>query len=155
MPAFLKRWELWVLVILVSGLTALAVAGKGRHIREAYQRFLRNAPRVQAALERFAADHQGRFPPDAMHVRRPQGLGESYIQWDPSWKIDYEVHPNGAGRHFVCLEFCGPEKELEYFGLCRKPELRRKYGRGQAIPGNRNRIWLIRESADIMPRQGG
>lgn len=149
-PLFLNRWEWWTLVGLVILLVFLAVEGKDRKGREAYARFLETAPKVQAALERFADGHDGRFPPDAMFYNGPEGLTGDYIKWDPTWKIDYEVHENGHDGNYVCLEFGGPFKERLYFGLCNNPEFRRKYGRGQPIPGQVNRIWLIREEAPIM-----
>lgn len=150
-PSHLRTWEKWTLLILCGGLFFLAAHGKGRKEREAYERFVELAPQVQAALERFAADHEGRYPPDAMHTARPLGLDDKYIRWDQGWKIDYEVHPNGEGGKSVCLEFGGPFVQRYYFGLCRKPEYRRLYGRGQAIPGHFNRIWVVQESAQIMP----
>lgn len=150
-PSELRPWERWALILSTLVLVFLAIHGKGRKERDAYERFLENAPRVAAALERFAADHQGRFPPDAMHTAQPLGLDERYIQWEKEWKIDYEVHDNGQGGRTVCLEFGGPFVRRYYFGLCRKPEYRRLYGRGQPIPGQINRIWVIRESAEIMP----
>jgi len=151
-PGRLAGWELWLLVAMVAACVGLACAGKGRKEREAYRGFLQAAPRVAAALEAFARDHGGRFPPDAMFVRRPDGLSDKYINWRPSWKIDYEVHPNGRGGEFVCLEFGGPFKHRQYFALCRKPWVRARYGRGEPIPGHTNRIWLVRERAAIMPK---
>ena len=151
-PLDFRRWEWWTLVVAVALLVFLAAHGKGRRERLAYERFQEVAPQVQAALERFAADHQGRFPPDSMMTSRPRGLTERYISWDQTWKVDYEVHDNGQGGQAVCLEFCGPFAERHYFGLCRKPELRRLYGRGQPIPGQVNRLWVIREQAEIMDR---
>lgn len=150
-PVDLRAWERWALIVLCGALIFLAAHGKGRKEREAYERFLELAPQVQAALERFAADHDDRFPPDAMHTARPRGLDAKYIGWDQEWKIDYEVHDNGQGGHSVCLEFGGPFDQRYYFGLCKNPAYRRLYGRGQAIPGHFNRIWVVRESARIMP----
>lgn len=148
-PVDFKRWEWWTLVLAVAVLIFLATWGKGRRERLAYERFLEVAPQVQAALERYAADHGGRFPPDAMMTSRPAGLNDGYIRWHKSWKIDYEVHDNGNDGMSVCLEFCGPYDERLYFGLCKNPEYRRLYGRGQPIPGHINRIWLIAEHAEI------
>jgi hypothetical protein len=113
--------------------------------------FLENAPRVQQALEAYAAKNQGMFPPDAIHNQRPQGLSDSFLHWKRQWNIDYDVHDNGNGGKFICLEWCGPYTTPEYLGLCQKPELRRKYSRGQAIPDQINRIWVIRESAKVLP----
>ena len=148
-PLDLSRWERWALVIVVAALVFLAVEGRDRKEREAYERFQQQAPLVAQALERYASDHEGRFPPDAMFCQRPLGLNDEYIMWNPAWKIDYEVHDNGHDGQYVCLEFGGPFKQRLYFGLCNVPEYRRKYGRGQDIPGQLNRIWLIREQAEI------
>ena len=149
-PLDFKRWEWWILVLAVGLLVFLAAHGKGRLERLAYERFLEVAPQVQAALERFAADHEGKFPPDAMMTSRPAGLSDKYIKWHKNWKIDYEVHDNQHDGKAVCLEFCGPFDERLYFGLCKVPAYRRLYGRGQPIPGHVNRIWVIREEAPIM-----
>lgn len=150
-PAKLGRWEWVALAVLLAACLFLAVSGRGHKERRRYDRFLRNAPRVQAALERFAADHGGAFPPDAMALEPPQGLDPGYIKWDPGWRIDYEAHPNGKGGQAICLEFGGPYRRRLYFGLCLKPRVRAKYGQGQKVPGNPNRIWVVRESAAILP----
>ena len=151
-PAFLARWELAVIVAAVVLLLVLALAGKGRRQREAYENFLSRAPKIEAALRAYAADHDGRFPPDAMFTGMPQGMGP-YIDWNERWKIDYEAHKNGKGGYYVCMEFCGPYKERLYFGLCNKPEYRAKYGKGQPVPGKVNRLWVVSEDAKLMPRE--
>lgn len=150
-PRQLLRWEWWVLLLLVALCLVLAVAGKGRKQARIYEDFLRRAPQIQQSLEAFAKDHNGRFPPDAMFTRRPQGLDDRYIAWSDSWNIDYDVHPNGAGGWFVCLEFVGPYGEPEYYALCLDPEIRKNHGTGTPIPGRSNRIWLVREEAQVMP----
>ena len=151
-PSSLKRWELAVIVAAVALLLGLALAGKGRRQRESYEDFLRRAPKIEAALLAFAKDHDGRFPPDAMFTGMPQGMGP-YIKWDERWKIDYEAHENGSGGHYVCMEFCGPYKERLYFGLCNKKKYREKYGKGQPVPGVVNRLWVVRESAELVPQE--
>jgi hypothetical protein len=151
-PRGLLIWELLAIGLAVAILLVFSIAGKGRRERAAYQRFLERAPVIQAALERYAADNKGHFPPDGSFTNPPPGLDETYIKWDPQWKVDYDVHPNGKGGMYVCMEFCGPYKERWYFGLCNNPEYRRNYGRGQAIPGKYNRIWVVREQAPIMPQ---
>jgi hypothetical protein len=149
-PVSLRHWERWALVVLIGLCLTLSLLGKGRRQREAYENFLARAPVVQAALERFAADHGGKFPPDGVHTGRPPGFSDKYLAWDRHWNIDYDVYDNGHGGKYVCLEFCGPFKDPVYFALCRNPENRRLYGRGQPIPGQMNRIWLIREQAPIL-----
>jgi len=150
-PLGLAPWERWVLIGLLILCLVLAVAGRHRRQRRAYEDFLRRAKMIEQALERFAADHQGRFPPDAMFTNRPPYLDDRYLAWDPEWLIDYDVGDNRRGGRFVCLEFCGPTGKRRYFGLCHDPALRARYGRGQPIPGQRNRIWVIREEAPILP----
>lgn len=152
-PRTMNRAEIWAVVLLGLALTITAFVGMNRKENEAYDRFLVRAPKIQSALESFAADHGGRFPPDSMFTRRPQGLSNEYISWDPTWNIDYEVRENGSGGHYVCLEFCGPYQKRRYFGLCNQPDMRKAYAQGQAIEGNDNRLWLIRENAAIMPPQ--
>ena len=158
-PARLSRWEFWIIAAVVSLCLVLSLMGKGRRQRQAYENFLEHASMIQQAAERFAADHGGKFPPDGMHTSAPWGLSEKYLRWDRAWNIDYDVHDNGHGGRFVCLEYCGPYDETVYAGLCQNPKYRRLYGRGQPIPGHVNRIWLIREQAPIMektapPRKG-
>lgn len=149
-PAKLSRPEWIILAAVIALCLVLANVNKGRREKHAYQNFIIRSERVQNALERFAADHGG-YPPDAMFTGAPKGLSPKYISWCPSWKIDYEVHPNGHGGKYVCLELCGPFKERLYYGLCNKPKMRKLYGRGQPIPGYLNRIWLIKEDAPILP----
>lgn len=150
-PVKFARWEWWALLALLALCLFLAIHGKARRQPEPVLLFLERAGRIETALERFADGHGGAFPPDAFSVRRPAGLDDRYIKWDPAWLIDYEVHPNGQGGQYVCLEFVGPHGQREYLGLCNRPELRRRYGRGQAIPGYDNRIWVVREDARIAP----
>lgn len=154
-PDKLFRWEWWLLVIFLALCLFLAVAGKGRKQARIYDDFLGRAPLIHKALECFAHENQGRFPPDAMLTNRPQGLDDRYIAWSPYWLIDYEVHENGTGGWFVCLEFVGPYGDAEYHALCLDADLRANYGRGQPIPGRANRIWLVCEDAPIMPKLPG
>lgn len=87
-PLDFKRWEWWILVLAVGLLVLLAAHGKGRRERLAYERFLELAPQVQEALERFAADHNGQFPPDAMMTSRPAGLTDKYIKWRKTQELE-------------------------------------------------------------------
>jgi hypothetical protein len=150
----MSRWELWLLVGLAVLCLVLAVAGRGRRERQRYQDFLERAPRIEKALHAFAADHGGRFPPDARFTNPPPGLHPDYLDWEAGWLIDYDAHPNAKGGHYVCLEFCGPTGERHYYGLCNQPRLRRLFGRGQPIPGHANRIWVVAEEAPILDRPG-
>ena len=148
-PGGMARWEKLTVAVIVGVCVVLGVAGRHRKINKAYEQFLELAPRIEAAARAFAADHGGAFPPDGIGVQAPPGLSPRYIRWQRSWNIDYEAHPNGKGGMFICLEFCGPFKHPRYLGLCRKPELRRRYPRGEPIPGCTNRIWVIAEQARV------
>ena len=152
-PWPLKRVELWLLALMVVICLVLTISAKDRRQRRAVDDFLRRAPVITQALERFAAAHGGAFPPDAMYSGPPPGLDAKYLAWDPDWLIDYEVHPNGQGGHYVCLEFAGPLGEFRYHGLCNQASYRRLYGQGQKIPGQVNRVWLIREQAPILEKK--
>ena len=143
----LGNLEIAIIILLAVVCLILALHGRGRRIRRAAQVFIATAPKVDQALEAFAKDHGGLFPPDAMHVGRPAGLSDKYIHWKHEWNIDYEVHENGKGAKYICLEWCGPQPTPFYKGLCNQPQIRRKYSRGQPIPNQLNRIWLVRESA--------
>lgn len=148
-PPTLHRLE-WIFIALATAVClALGAYGLHRMNRKLYQEFLERAPRVQAALERFAADHRGCFPGDAGPTQRPPGLSDRYIKWQKEWKLDYEAKPDGQGGYYVCLEFGGPYRRDHYYKLCENPKLRRLYGRGQPIPRQRNRIWVVREKARI------
>lgn len=148
----MSRLELIILAGLTVLCAALAILGLGAKQRYALAVFLEEAPRIEKALEHFAADHGQRFPPDAAGSECPAGLSKKYIVWQTRWKIDYEVHDNSQGGKFVCLEMRGQHNRYE--GLCLVPEYRKQYPRGQAITGRSNRIWLIREDANIISPAG-
>jgi len=117
-----------------------------------YEEFRTRAREIGQALEAFAVDHQGMYPPDAQGTDSPHGLSPRYIQWDLRWNIDYEVHPNGAGGNYVGLEFRLPHREGKtppYSMLTQNPEFRKLYGKGERIPGKRGRIFIFHESALI------
>lgn len=147
--ARLKAWEWWALGLILA--LSLGLALRGYYLREPHpvRVFLERAEKIEAAAKRFAADHGGAFPPDGIITRRPAGLDDHYIHWDPKWLIDFEVGPNGLGSHYVCLEFTAPHGHHAYQGLCANPEYRSRYGQGQPIPGSDNRIWVIAEDARI------
>ncbi len=151
-PSAFKRWDLWVLILLLAVSLFLAIRDRAPREAQPVLMFLERAGMIEDALERFAEDHGGAYPPDGHASNRPPGLSDKYIKWDPAWLIDYEVHPNGKGGRLVCLEFIGPQGVPIYRALCRKPELRRDYGRGQAIPKTNNRIWVIAEDAKILDK---
>lgn len=146
----MKRWEIWAVAIIALALTALAVHGKQIHSAKNYEQFIKNAQVIEEALNKYAEEHGG-YPSDACAYGRPPGLNTRYMRWKREWNIDYEVRDNGRGNAFVCLEYCGPEGAVRYKGLCVKNEIRSKYAKGQPIPGEINRIWVIKESAKILP----
>ena len=152
----LKAWEWWALAFILA--LSLGLALRGLYLREPQpvRVFLERAQMIDEAAHRFAADHNGAFPPDGIITRRPAGLSDRYIKWNDKWLIDFEAGPNGEGGHYVCLEFTAPHGRHEYRRLCANPEYRRRYGEGQPIPGYDNRIWVIEENARIhKPPQGG
>ncbi|MCB2225380.1 MAG: hypothetical protein KQH53_01790 [Desulfarculaceae bacterium] len=150
--ARLKAWEWWALAVILA--LSMGLTLRGLYLREPQpvRVFLERAQQIDEAARRFAADHNGAFPPDGIITRRPAGLIDRYIRWNDAWLIDFETGPNGKGGHYVCLEFTAPHGRHEYRGLCRNPEYRERYGEGQPIPGSDNRIWLIEENARVMPQ---
>ncbi|MCF8032004.1 MAG: hypothetical protein K9K66_11455 [Desulfarculaceae bacterium] len=150
--ARLKAWEWWALGLILALCLGLALRALQTREPHPVEVFLERAQQIDEAARRFAADHNGAFPPDGIITRRPAGLSDRYIKWDDAWLIDFEAGPNGKGGHYVCLEFTAPRGRHEYRGLCAKPELRERHGQGQAIPGTENRIWVIEENARVMPQ---
>jgi len=150
-PVRLKAWEIWVLGAIV--VLCLGLAIRGLYLREPHpvRVFLERAKMIDAAARRFAAEHGGAFPPDGIITRRPAGLSDRYIKWNDNWLIDFEAAPNGHGGSYVCLEFTAPHGRHEYRGLCANREYRERYGEGQPIPGEDNRIWVIEENARLVP----
>lgn len=149
-PSTMKRWEILAVAVLALALTALAVHGRQKHSAEVYDQFIKNAAIIEEALAKYAEEHGG-YPSDACAYGRPPGLNTRYMRWKREWNIDYEVRDNKHGGIFVCLEYCGPEGGVRYKGLCDKKNYRIKYPKGQPIPGEINRIWVIKESAKILP----
>jgi hypothetical protein len=118
-----------------------------------YRDFVKRAEKIQVALEAFARDHGGQYPPDCFGTEPPEGLSPQYLPWAPAWNIDYEVHPNGQGGYYVGLEFRGPHrpgKNLPYLMLTQIQAFRKAYGQGQRIPGKKGRIYIFHESAPIL-----
>lgn len=148
-PSRFKLWEWWALALILG--LSLGLDLHGYYLREPHpvQVFLERAELIDQAAHRFAADHGGAYPPDGIITRRPAGLDDRYIHWDDRWFIDFEAGPNGKGSYYVCLEFTAPHEHHAYHGLCSNPEDRRRYGEGQPIPGDDNRIWVIAEQARI------
>lgn len=157
-PIKLNRLELIAVGFIIAVSLTIGWARVDHRMSKAYASFLELAPQVEKALERFAQDHDGHFPPPVDPGRRPPGLDDSYLEWDPMWGLAYDARKNGRkdlkpgeGDCYVCLEFMPPPTRRAFHRLCRYPLLRQRYGRGQPIPGEGNRIWLVREKARIMP----
>ncbi len=134
-------------------ITVVAVGQTLRSRQLPYREFMQRAEQIGRALEAFAADHGGRYPSDGIHNHPPPGLSPKYIEWSEEWNIDYEVHDNGRGGNYVALEFLGryeKDRSFSSSGLTRDPEKRKRYGRGQPIPGSLGRIWVFYEEAPIL-----
>lgn len=155
LPGPLRRWEMVAIGLVAALGLVLSLQALLRVDPGLTERFLRAAPAIARAARAFAADHEGRFPPDGQNTSAPPGLDASYIKWERAWRVDYETGPSPAGGHYVCLEFMGPLPRMFSHRLCRRPHIRRAYGKGQKIPGTRNRIWVIAESARLAPRPSG
>lgn len=150
----LSPWEWGVLLVLMVFISVLAIVQTLKSREAPFQQFASRAAQVGEALEAYARDHGGCYPPDGIDNQAPPGLSPGYIDWREEWNVDYEVHPNGRGGHFAALEYLGRyKKNREYhaLGLCKNPAYRRQYGRAQHIPGQLTRIWVFHESAPICP----
>jgi len=143
--------ELLIAMLVIAILAAIAVpAYQGVKQKALYAQFQANAHQIEVALEGFAIDHQGRYPQDGMFFAPPPGgFSPGYINWNQSWRIDYEVHGNVSGGSYTGLEFYYPEEG--YRGLCNSPVNRASYGHGGSIPGQKSRIWIFHERAEIAP----
>ena len=147
-PLALAWWEWAGLGAALAFCWAYSLWSFGRCDYASPQEFLKLAPHIEAILKAQAA-RQGGFPPDTMGGNRPDGWQDDQLAWCRDWRIDYEVHPNGAGGYFVALEFLGCLRTPQYLALGLDPDQRRRYGRGQKIPGTSNRLWVVAESAAI------
>jgi len=143
--------ELLIVILVVATLAAIAIpAFQGAKERALYAQFQANAHQIGVALEHFAIDHQGRYPQDGFFMSPPAGgFSPGYINWSADWRIDYEVHNNGSGGNYIGLEFYYPGEG--YRALCDNPVNRASYPHGDPIPGQKNRIWIFHERAEIMP----
>ena len=157
-PIKLSRLELIVVGFVIALSLTIGWARVDHRMAKAYASFLSRAPQVQQALERYAKDNDGRFPPPVNPGERPPGLDDSYLKWDSMWGLAYDARHNGIrdlkpgeGDCYVCLEYMPPPSRKAFHRLCRYPDLRKRYGRGQPIPGEGNRIWVVREKARLMP----
>ncbi|MBI5584463.1 MAG: type II secretion system protein [Deltaproteobacteria bacterium] len=150
----MASWEWVLLLVLMAFISVLAVVQTTRSREAPFKQFAVRAARIGQALEAYARDHGGCYPPDGIDNQAPPGLSPQYIDWQEDWNVDYEVHPNGQGGYFAALEYLGRyKKNREYhaLGLTQNPVYRQKYGRAQRIPGQLTRIWVFHESAPICP----
>lgn len=143
--------EMLIVVAVIATLAAIAIpALLGARERALYAQFQGNAHQIGVALERYAIDHNGRYPKDGMFFDAPpDGFNPGYINWSLDWRIDYDVHGNGNGGNYVGLEYYYPGQG--YQGLCNNATNRANYPHGEPIPGTGNRIWIFHESGPIMP----
>ena len=154
----MSRWELGITVTLMVLVTFLAVNQTIKGREAPYREFIARANEIGSALEAFAGDHGGCYPADGVDNQSPPGLSPVFIRWQEEWNIDYEVHENGRGGHYAALEYLGRYKKNRPYhalGLTRDPELRKRYGQGQRIPGKTSRIWVFHENVPICPSPSG
>jgi hypothetical protein len=149
-------WEWRILLVLMAFISVLAIVQTIKSREAPFREFAARAAQIGQALEAFARDHGGCYPPDGIDNQAPPGLSPKYLDWREDWNVDYEVHPNGHGGHFAALEYLGRYKKNRAYhalGLTKNPIYRQKYGRAQHIPGQLTRIWVFHESAPICPAQ--
>lgn len=149
-PIGLNGPELAVIAILVAVSLGLGWYGVDRKVHRAHRQFAELAPRISQALQRFAADHGGRFPPAVSPTKRPSGLSDKYIRWNPKWGVVYDVRRNRQGGRDVCLELLVPNIKSNFRRLCLFPRIKKRHGRGQPIKGTDNRLWVVATKASVM-----
>ena len=144
--------EWLILVVLMVVITVLAIVQTIRGREAPFKEFASRAVRIGQALEAYARDHGGCYPPDGIDNQAPPGLSPKYIQWQEDWNVDYEVHSNGQGGVYLALEYLGHYNKKysnHALGLTNNSEYRQKYGRAQRIPGWNTRIWVFHEQAPV------
>lgn len=165
--------ELLIVVAILGILSSIAVPNLLRARESArYAWFQATGRTIGSSLEVYAAAHKNRYPIDGIGYEAPGGdatrwKNDSGLEWigtsnqnqDPTWKIDYDVHGNncptgGAGTNYVALVFRGirnPSPATAISGDC---TIRARYGKGEAIPNEDGRLFVIHESvldANICP----
>lgn len=144
--------EWGIILVLMAVITVLAIVQTIRGREAPFKEFASRAVRIGRALEAYARDQGGCYPPDGVDNQAPPGLSPKYISWQEDWNVDYEVHPNGLGGYFLALEYLGRYNRKysnHALGLTRNPEYRKKYGQAQRIPGWNTRIWVFHEQAPV------
>ena len=148
-----KEWG--IILVLMAVITILAIVQTIRGREAHFKEFASRAVRIGQALEAYARDQGGCYPPDGGGNQAPPGLSPKYIPWPIEWNVDYEVHPNGHGGYYLALEYLGRYNKKysnPALGLTANPEYRKQYGRAQRIPGWPTRIWVFHEQAPICAR---
>jgi prepilin-type N-terminal cleavage/methylation domain-containing protein len=155
--------ELLIVVAILGIISAIAVPNLIR-AREAarYSWFQATARSIGSSLEIYAIANKNRYPIDGINFGPPgqnatkwrsdsgmEWIGTSDAAQEPSWKIDYEVHPNGcpggSGTSYIAVVFQGirnPSPATIISGNC---TYRSAYGRGEAIPNEDGRIFVLNE----------
>jgi prepilin-type N-terminal cleavage/methylation domain-containing protein len=143
--------ELLIAMLIIAILAAIGVSAfVGAKQKALYAQFQGNAHQIGVALENFAIDHQGRYPQDGNFFSPPPGgFSPGYIGWNEAWRIDYEVHGNGASGSYVGLEYFYPGEG--YHALCNSTANRASYAHGEPISGQKSRMWIFHENAQITP----
>ncbi len=160
-----RAWAVVTAVLLV--LIALRTGGQIHGMNQGYAEFLRRAPILAKVLEDYAARHgaypapvplaRGAFLADNPLTQPPPGISPK--KWNPAWKILYNTRAiyeplRRVKRSWVCLEYVGPghHPNLNFQIISRAR--RKRYGRGQMIPGFPSRWWCVAPDAPLMPRPG-
>lgn len=159
--------ELLIVVAILGIVAAIAVPNLIR-AREAarYGWFQATARTIGSSVEIYAVANKNRYPIDGIAFGPPgqnatKWRNDSGMEWigttnpaqEPSWKIDYDVHPNtcpgaGAGTSYIALVFRGirnPSPATVISGNCTN---RSAYGRGETIPNEDGRVFVLHEGVE-------
>ncbi len=157
-----RAWAVITAVLLL--LIALRAGGQIYGLNKGYAEFARRAPVLAKVLRDYDKRHgaypapvslaRGAFLSENPLTQPPPGISPQ--KWNPAWKIlyntraIYEPH-HRVKRSWVCLEYVGPGHQPNLCFHITSRWWRRKYGRGQMIPGFPSRWWCIAEDAPLMP----
>jgi hypothetical protein len=155
-----RVWALITAVLLV--VIALRAGGQIFGMARGYAEFKQRAPILAELLRDYAKKHgaypapvslaRGAFLSQNPLTQPPPGFPSQ--KWNPAWKILYNtraIYEPGrrVKRSWICLEYVGPGHHPNLNFQITSPAKRKKYGRGQMIPGFPSRWWLIDEDAPI------
>lgn len=147
--------ELLVVTLIIGIISAIAVPNLLAS-REAAKRgwFVGTARAIGSSLEIYANTHKGRYPQNSV-TNQPPGTNltiwqrDSGLQWDTNWKINYEVHNNGVGtQQYIGLSYLGLRGAPATPVHTNIPSSRAQYGKGEAIPGTKELIFIFYEGVD-------